>query len=111
MTGKACGQPKTLVPWSKITTNPADFIAMQYLPRGIIFNEPTQMEGTDLTILLEWWQDREVNNPGDVLKFKQYVMSDGSVHPVRNHPSGRSSKRLGQRHLDEGRFYGSMWLK
>ena len=111
MTGKVCGQPKTLVPWSKITTNPMDFIAMQYLPHGIIFNEPTRMEGTDLTTLLEWWQDREVNNPGDVLKFKKYVMSDGSMHPVRNHPSGRSSKRLGQRHLDEGRFYGSMWLK
>ena len=67
MTGKACGQPKTSVPWSKITTDPADFIAVQYLPRRIILNEPTRMEGTDLTTLLEWWQDCEVNNPGDVL--------------------------------------------
>ena len=111
MTGKACGQPKTLVPWSKITTNPVDFITMQYLPCGIIFNKPIQMEGTDLTTLLEWWQDCEVNNPDDVLKFMKYDMSDGSVHPVCNHLAGSSSKKLGKHHLDEGKFYGSVWLK
>ena len=53
MAGKACGRPKTFVPWSKITTDPVDFIVMQYLPCKIIFNEPTRMEGNDLTTLLE----------------------------------------------------------
>src|SRR5438132_6848020 len=102
MTGKACGQPKTSVPWSKITADPADFIAMQYLPRGIMFNEPTRMEGNDLTTLLEWWQDHEANNPGDVLKFKKYIMLDGSVHPVRNHPTGSSSKQVEKHCVDDG---------
>lgn len=104
MTGKACGQPKTSVPWSKITADPADFIAKQYLPREIMFNEPTRMEGNDLTTLLEWWQDCEANNPGDVLKFKKYIMSDGSVHPVRNHPAGNSSKQVGKHCVDDGKL-------
>ena len=69
------------------------------------------MEGNDLTTLLEWWQDREVKNPGDVFKFKKYVMSDGSVHPVRSHPTESSSKQLGKHGLDDGKSYTSMCLK
>ncbi|KAI6029013.1 hypothetical protein EDC04DRAFT_2605642 [Pisolithus marmoratus] len=34
----------------------------------------------ELTMLLEWWWDRQVCKPQDVFQFKMWVQSDGSTH-------------------------------
>jgi len=33
----------------------------------------------EATTILEWWQDRQVTDPTDTIRFKKFLESDGSV--------------------------------
>jgi len=50
-----------------------------YLPRYWEFKEPTRLTNQEVTKVLEFWRDRQVTDPEDVLTFHKWRDMDGGL--------------------------------
>jgi len=50
-----------------------------YLPWHWEFKEPTQLTNQEVTKVLEFWHDRQVTDPEDVLTFHKWRDMDGGL--------------------------------
>ena len=87
-TGKACGKESASVPWAAISANIGIYIPSRYFPQHCAFKEPTRLTSQEVTIILEFWRDRQVSHPADILTFSKWRDMDGGLQdPVNCHDS------------------------
>ncbi|KAL4061764.1 hypothetical protein J3A83DRAFT_4374571 [Scleroderma citrinum] len=79
---KVCGQQSATVPWGAISDDMEKYISSGYLPTDVRFKEPTKLSVDETTRILGWWQDWQEGSPNDIFRFKMWINSDGSVHPL-----------------------------
>lgn len=64
-----------MVPWSKITASPHDYIDPIYFPADVAFKEPTKWKKPEVTTILSFWRERQ--RKGEVvLEFKLAAPGD-----------------------------------
>ncbi|KIM52520.1 hypothetical protein SCLCIDRAFT_140949 [Scleroderma citrinum Foug A] len=76
---KACGKKNASVPWAAISTNIGIYISSRHLPQHCEFKEPTRLTSQEVTMILEFWHDRQVTDPADVLIFQKWRDIDGGL--------------------------------
>ncbi|KIM64588.1 hypothetical protein SCLCIDRAFT_114580 [Scleroderma citrinum Foug A] len=85
---KACGNPGASVPWAAIGANTGIYISSCHLPRHGELKEPTRLTSQEVTKILEFWWERQVTDPADVLTFRKWRDMDGGLQdPVDCHNS------------------------
>ena len=87
-TGKACGKPGASVPWAAIGANTGIYISSHHLPWHGELKEPMRLTSQEVTKILEFWRERQVTDPADVLTFRKWWDMDGGLQdPVDCHNS------------------------
>ena len=75
-------QESASVPWAAISTNIGIYIPSHYLQQHCAFKEPTCLTSQEVTIILEFWQDRQVSHPADILTFSKWQDMDGRLQDM-----------------------------
>lgn len=95
------------MPWSAIVVDQGTYILSRYWPKNVTFKEPSRLTNPEVTSILEFWRDRQVTQPTDIFKVKQWIESDGSLQvtvpkaAVASQGNKRSTKKA-QEMANEG---------
>ncbi|KAI6006255.1 hypothetical protein F5J12DRAFT_783028 [Pisolithus orientalis] len=100
---KACRNSQATVTWSVITTNTALYIAPQFLPPEVPFKELSRLTQDELTVILEWWQERKEWHPNNIFSFKKWRDAGGSGARMcaKQDLDGRPEHLAGKRMMDK----------
>ncbi|KAG1732819.1 hypothetical protein EDB19DRAFT_1831176 [Suillus lakei] len=95
------GIDKAVVPWTAIVQDQDDFVARMYLPSGVDVKEPSKLQGSEVTALLNFWYAQQEENNGPTFLFKAWRNKDGNMVMIRRpHDSSTKSEIEGRLHND-----------
>ncbi|KAG1743969.1 uncharacterized protein EDB91DRAFT_1246853 [Suillus paluster] len=86
------GIDKAVVPWSAIIECEDDFISLMYLPSRVHLKDPSKLQHSDATALLNFWYARQENGNDPIFLFKAWKNKVGNMmKPVSTGGSDESS--------------------